>query len=370
MNQKSVYLHSFHTVLPPHHLNQQKIVEWTLKAHQKSQSLAGTEVDERALRLLERFCLSENQISHRYYECPDVDENWSDHQIYKLTADTPTGVDIESKNRFFANSAKRVFSEFYENASYPSHLLHVTCTGYVSPSPAQVYFQNKKDSPDITHAYHMGCYASLPSVRMAQALAISGSESVDILHTEMCSLHLDSASNTPEQMVVQTLFADGHIKYTASKNTQGLSFKILGIKEQLIADSLDDMTWIPAAQGMKMTLSREVPTKIRDGLPSFLQEMCEALKLDCAQVFKEAIFAIHPGGPKIIEAVQKKLELSDSQVEFSKKILYQRGNMSSATLPHVWKEILDSKIPAGTLVISLAFGPGLTIFGGVFKVSG
>ena len=81
-----------------------------------------------------------------------------------------------------------------------------------------------------------------------------------------------------------------------------------------------------------------------------------------------SIFAIHPGGPKIIDAVQEVLELSDQQTAQSKKVLFERGNMSSATLPHVWVEILKDPVAAGTKVISFAFGPGLTLFGSVFEV--
>ncbi len=358
-----VYLHSFHSILPPYHLNQQKIVDWTLLAHKE----AGGE--EKALRIMERFCLSEKQISARYYECPDVDANWDSHKIYKISQDTPHGVDIEVRNHFFAQAAQRVFGEMYYSADYPSHLIHVTCTGYVSPSAPQVYFQDKKNTPAITHAYHMGCYASLPSVRMASSLATSTQKKIDIVHTEMCSLHLDPSNHTPEQMVVQTLFADGHMKYSVSEKSEGAGFKILSVKEKLVPHSLSDMTWIPAAYGMKMTLSREVPSKIGDSLPEFIQEMCEENGVDAGVIFKNAVFAIHPGGPKIIESVQKKLELTDVQVSSSKKVLFERGNMSSATLPHVWQEILFQKPQPETYVVSLAFGPGLTIFGSLVQVS-
>ena len=69
-----------------------------------------------------------------------------------------------------------------------------------------------------------------------------------------------------------------------------------------------------------------------------------------------------------IEAVQKTLELSDEQCAQSKKILFECGNMSSATLPHIWAEILADQPPRGQQVCSLAFGPGLTLFGALFEV--
>jgi predicted naringenin-chalcone synthase len=135
--------------------------------------------------------------------------------------------------------------------------------------------------------------------------------------------------------------------------------EVLSVKEKIIPDSANDMTWVPSATSMQMTLSKEVPEKIRAHLPSFLRDLTK-------DTFQNVLFAIHPGGPKIIDSIQTNLELSDEQVAFSRKVLKERGNMSSATLPHVWKEILDSDYSGK--VISLAFGPGLTIFGGLFEV--
>lgn len=301
--------------------------------------------------------MSEAYIKNRYFECDDIDEDWEHHAVYHLTEKSKSGAGIGERNRIFTEKAGRVFKELYQDR-IPGQLVHVTCTGYTSPSAPQKFFNDKEKAPGITHAYHMGCYASLPAVRLAAGLHHSTGDEVDVVHNEICSLHLNPGIHTPEQMVVQSLFADGHIKYSISSKKEG--FRILNISEKLLPDSTEDMTWVPDSFGMQMSLSREVPFKIRDALPEFLKRMHTEKD--------NTIFAIHPGGPKIIEAVQKKLELSDEQVRASKKVLYERGNMSSATLPHVWHEILSEKPASGTKVISLAFGPGLTIFGGLFEV--
>jgi predicted naringenin-chalcone synthase len=91
--------------------------------------------------------------------------------------------------------------------------------------------------------------------------------------------------------------------------------------------------------------------------------------LSLEDALAKGIFAIHPGGPKIIDVIQEALELSDDQVAASRKVLLERGNMSSATLPHVWHEILQNNPGKGAPVISFAFGPGLTVFGGAFEVA-
>ncbi len=349
-------IHSFHSIRPASYRSQSDLNQWILSYHQNTGSLSGTE-----LHALGKYCLSEKHIEGRYIDCDEVDEDWENHEIYSL----PESAGIEKRNYYYLEKVKRVFEEFYRDHT-PDQIIHVTCTGYLSPSPPQQYFSGKSKPPGITHAYHMGCYASLPAVRMARGLQMSEGCDIDIVHTELCSLHLNHLKHTPEQLVVQSLFSDGHIKYSVGKRDEGL--KILGIHEKLIPESLDDMTWTPSKFGMSMTLSREVPVKIRDHLPAFIDELSKVSGVMKKELLKDAIFAVHPGGPLIIESVQKKLELNPDQVQFSHDVLRKRGNMSSATLPHVWKAIWESKPHRGKKIVSLAFGPGLTIFGSVFEV--
>ena len=82
----------------------------------------------------------------------------------------------------------------------------------------------------------------------------------------------------------------------------------------------------------------------------------------------DSIFAVHPGGPKIIDAVRDKLELDEAQVAHSRAVLRDHGNMSSATLPHVWMRLAEDRaITDGALIASIAFGPGLTLAGALFE---
>ena len=83
---------------------------------------------------------------------------------------------------------------------------------------------------------------------------------------------------------------------------------------------------------------------------------------------KCAHYAIHPGGPKIVENIAEKLGLEPDQTRHTVAVLQNYGNMSSATLPHIWERILkDDTIKAGERIVSMAFGPGLTICGSVFE---
>lgn len=351
-------LHSFDSIIPRYQGAQADLVEWILKKHGEVFELSGEAQKERLLNVLSRFGVNDKQIEQRFF---DVDRE----EIYLINEKQHSGVDIGKRHEFYSKRSLEVLTQMYQQITPPEHLVHVTCTGYVSPSAPQRFFAGKALTPAITHAYHMGCYASLPAVRIGKSLVADAVKSVDIVHTEICSLHLDPAQQTPEQMVVQTLFADGHIRYRMSRETSGPRLQVKTIREMIVADSAEDMTWTPAAHGMNMTLSRKVPEKIRDGLDHFLKQLIEDAGVGREEFMTQSLFAIHPGGPKIIDSVVEQLGLSEEQVHFSRKVLRERGNMSSATLPHVWKEILESDYQGR--VISLAFGPGLTIFGGLFE---
>jgi predicted naringenin-chalcone synthase len=375
----------FEICLPPFHQSQADLVSWTVKCHATAARVSDPETNhaeqdvkldlERIEKLFRRYGISPEKIRERYFECPDIQSSssWRENKIYNFSNGQAEGVSIKARTEFFAERADAVFAEFYPSPNLmPNHLIHVTCTGYVSPSAAQL-LAARFPGTAVTHAYHMGCYASLPAVRIAESLVQAAglrdpqtAFKADIVHTEMCGLHMNAALHTPEQIVMQTLFADGHIKYSVRSEaafTEG--FRILKVHEEVIPDTAGDMRWTPSEWGMQMSLSREVPEKIAASLRSFLERFLK--DYDFAEILKSAIFAIHPGGPKIVESVQSILELSVAQTIASEAILHERGNMSSATLPHVWQRILQSKPSSGTKVVSLAFGPGLTLLGALFE---
>jgi predicted naringenin-chalcone synthase len=128
------------------------------------------------------------------------------------------------------------------------------------------------------------------------------------------------------------------------------------------------MGWTTGPLTFAMTLSKEVPTLLGTALPGFLHRLFEEAELDYSQEKPKAIFAIHPGGPRIIALTEKLLALEPGQITWSRHVLRERGNMSSATLPHIWHEILkDDRILAGALIVSVGAGPGLTLSGALFR---
>jgi predicted naringenin-chalcone synthase len=225
----------------------------------------------------------------------------------------------------------------------------------------------------------MGCFAAIPALRIARGLLLNpldegAASRADIIHRELCTLHLNPLDHSPEQLVVQSLFADGHIRYSmaideetqSGKYTPGL--EILALQEEIIPGSLREMVWGLSDFGFRMTLSCEVPGIIAANLPAFLARLFRQGRMDYDHLKTEAVFAVHPGGPKIVDSVRELLELEDKQLATSRAILFERGNMSSATLPHIWARIVETGgVASGTVIVSLGFGPGLTIAGALLR---
>jgi predicted naringenin-chalcone synthase len=367
-------LTGFASTRPRFEISQARSLEWLAVAHAEAEatraqlSHAGKlEFIARMARLIARSACAPDKIATRGHSIPDIDlGGWEGNEIYDLRR-SPRGAGTAARTRLFAEIVGTYFDDTYARETAPDDLddlIHVTCTGYVSPSGAQQLVARRGWATRVLHAYHMGCYAAVPAVRTAAGLAATGSRRVDIVHTEVCSLHIDPSDHRVEQLVVQSLFADGFIRYSlVSSASRGLA--LLALHEQLVPDSAGAMRWLVGDHGMHMTLARDVPERITAVLRTFVIELYRRAGLDVARS-RDSLFAVHPGGPRIIDGVQHTLELTDAQVAASRAVLHDHGNMSSATLPHVWMH-LDASAPTGALIASLAFGPGLTVCGALFE---
>lgn len=388
--QPSFYLSNFRIVRPAFEKAQEDAIRWLAEAHSAGEAFAGFPAGrsdsspQYFQKLISRFGCRPERIASRGHELSDFNHTrWEEMRIFRLR-EHPRGLPMEARQLVFDELVRaKCDSLFLPEESTGSDLIHVSCTGYLSPSPLQrfVVERGAATKTRVLHAYHMGCYAALPASRIAGALALQqsiegrnqgSSRGVDIVHTELCSLHFNPVDHSPEQLVVQSLFADGFVRYrlTADRPSEGGALRVLAMNEVQIPSSAHAMTWLPVAWGMAMTLSRDVPSLISDALKDYIEGLFKIAGLSAAEVLPGLVYAVHPGGPKIIDHIQNVLEIPDERIQSSKSILRKYGNMSSATLPHVWDDILanDIEYPTGTRVLSLAFGPGLTIAGSLFEV--
>jgi predicted naringenin-chalcone synthase len=375
-------LSDFHHIRPHYEIEQEKSLDWIAMAHAKAAFKKDPCFDHQEFHTfqkqirekLSRVGLGKERIKSRGILISDLfEEDWSKMEIYPVEAN-PYGSGFTQRSEFFDREISKIFEQFYpERTVLPAHLIHVTCTGYVAPSPAQklVSTRGVGTTTTVTHAYHMGCYGSIPAIRIAAGYASlpSSPSPIDIVHTEACSLHMHPLRHRSEQLLVESLFADGFIKYTvSSKKKKELHLKILALHEEIIPESVLSMTWRCEDDGLSMTLSKDVPVLIARAINDYLQHLCSLAGLNNEKVGKEAFFAVHPGGPKILQQIKEMLKLESHQMEHSEYILKHFGNMSSATLPHIWEMMLGcSKVPPKASIVSLAFGPGLSIAGGLFE---
>lgn len=355
---KTAYVFNFESFTPPHICSQETSLEWLQTAYQLQDNSTRNE------RFL-RYCVKPHQIAQRAFFHPDFAElDFHKHQLFRPDH-RPSA---SQRNQFFATVVDEACEALYQQRQIelPKAFYHVSCTGYISPSPIQrLAIRKGWRQARVRHLYHMGCYAAFPAIDMAwrELQAEPKAASIEVLHSELCSLHLNLESMNPEQAVIHSLFSDGMIAYQLSnRKPVGRSLQIIHCQEELLLDSQDLMSWSLSEGGMQMTLSREVPARISTQIGDFVNRLC-AGRIDPTR----AIFAVHPGGPSILDQVAEALKLSDWQMAHSREILYTRGNMSSATVAHIWQKILQEReLAPQTPVVSLAFGPGLSLCGAVF----
>ncbi|MFV5689275.1 3-oxoacyl-[acyl-carrier-protein] synthase III C-terminal domain-containing protein [Flavobacterium sp. ZT3R25] len=397
---KNVILSNFHPILVGKLIDQTKLNQYTkflyyyFQNHPQSGISGNNSVEpvsfESISEHVDKYSVSSESINSRQILIFENVENFIENEMditlpseyhlpvgFEVKPGNISGPKIEVRMEWFKRKMGYVFDEFYSNTiSSPENLIHVTCSGYSSPSVAQeAVIERDWETVQVTHSYHMGCYGAFPAIRTGRSLLCSSETKgrVDIVHTELLSAHLNLVEFSNSNTMICSLFADGFIGYSLFDEEsfmQDDSFpekkglRIVAAHEVIIPDSLEDMSWDLGEYNFLMTLSKRVPVFIRKNIKPFLTALCKKGGVDLEEQKANMHFAIHPGGPKIIDYVIDAVGLSKDQAIWSYEILRRLGNMSSATIPHIFNEIVnDPNIKSGTKVVAMAFGPGLTATG-------
>lgn len=257
-----------------------------------------------------------------------------------------------------------------------THVIAVSCTGFFAPGLDIELVKRLGLPPDAQRTFigFMGCYAAFNALRVAHSFCQSDPTArVLVVCAELCTLHFQT-HGTLEEVVVNSLFSDGAAAAVLSARTeqeaQGTLAYVDG-RAQLDSDSMDAMTWDIGDTGFLMGLSSRVPDVLAEHLPSYLRCLLEPHALDVGAI---DFWAIHPGGRAIVERAQEVIGLADADVHDSLDVLRQHGNMSSPTILFVLKRFLDRHQAAQANGqrslehgVAMAFGPGLTIEGALFR---
>lgn len=280
---------------------------------------------------------------------------------------------------FSAQATKLISEAFAEDTEPPDYLFQVSCTGYDSPNAAQrlVVAKGWCERVRVLHIGHMGCYASLPALALAtdvlpggatRAARMGGASQrvrASFFSVELCALHGKPLAVDPGSVVQQILFADGAARVDVSNVPSATGLAVIDTFELIVPGTLGHMTWRPADGAFDMTLDADVPRALATRLRAIIASRLAARGLTLDDI---GIFCVHPGGPRILESVEQVLELAREATRHSHDVFARRGNMSSATLPHIWHAVLnDSSVASGTYLCSVAFGPGLTVAGNILQ---
>jgi predicted naringenin-chalcone synthase len=236
-----------------------------------------------------------------------------------------------------------------------THLIVASCTGFTAPG---LDFQimraaGLRDSVERTIVGFMGCFAAVNAIKLAHHIVAGDAEArVLVVNLELSSLHLQEDWRI-EKLLSFLLFGDGAAACLVSADPYGLA---LGpFRAAVIPNSDGLITWHIGDQGFVMHLSGQVPGRIRRWLPEH-----GAALLRRRPVADIALWAVHAGGRSILDAVQQGLALPAGALDFSRGVLRDFGNMSSATLVFVLQRILRQATATGD-GLAMAFGPGLTV---------
>ncbi|ABI47585.1 type III polyketide synthase [Synechococcus sp. CC9311] len=259
-------------------------------------------------------------------------------------------------------ASKHALAEAQISANRITHLITISCTGFHAPGVDFDLIDQLQLPLNIqrTHVGFMGCHAALNGLRVAHAFIEADPKAVVLLcAVELCSLHLQYGWN-PEQVVANTLFADGAAALIATRSeinnkepiSAGLSLQASG--STVIPETRDLMHWQIGNQGFSMGLSPKVPKEIAKTLQPWLSEWLNERGTDLNSIQH---WAIHPGGPRILQACADALSLSENQLAVSRHVLSHYGNMSSATVLFVLEHMRQHHCHGPC--VALAFGPGL-----------
>jgi len=238
-----------------------------------------------------------------------------------------------------------------------THLVLASCTGFMAPGLDQVLVKRLGMNPGVerTVVGFMGCYAAVNSLRLAHHIVRSEpSARVLVINIELCTLHFQDTLDL-ERLLAMLLFGDGCAATLVTAEESGIALdEFLSVA---LPDSGDLITWDIGDTGFDMHLSGQVPQRIQQAMLAERARNAPDGVLRGRNPEEFGLFAVHAGGRAILDAVETGLELAKDRLDWSRGVLKDFGNMSSATLMFVLQRILKADVAGPGL--ALAFGPGL-----------
>lgn len=240
-------------------------------------------------------------------------------------------------------------------------LIAPSCTGYALPSLDAMLMNRLPFRADTRRVplTELGCSAGVGALGLAsEMLAFPAHRRALICSVELCSLCLQTGEPSPTDVLSAILFADGAAAAVVEKVDDAPYPEILAAQSVLARDTLGSLGMRLTNGGFRLVLDRELPRIVRRSTRPLVDRFLDAAGVSLADL---RFFAIHPGGPRILDAIGAALELPDRVLQPSWEAWEQVGNVSSATVFFILRRLHDHHRPAeGDLGLALAYGPGLS----------
>ncbi len=239
-----------------------------------------------------------------------------------------------------------------------THLVTVSCTGFVAPG-IDLALIRALELPAIiqrTHVGYMGCHGAFNGLRVARAFSAAEPDArVLLCAVELCTLHYHYGWDA-QKVIANALFADGAAAVVGASdaNAPSETWRVAATGSCLLPDSETAMTWTIGDHGFEMSLSKAVPRLIAQHLRPWLESWLHQHGVAINQV---GSWAVHPGGPRILDAVEESLGLPRGATDVSRAVLSDHGNMSSPTILFILDRLRAVEAPRPC--VALGFGPGL-----------
>ncbi|HEY0637825.1 MAG TPA: 3-oxoacyl-[acyl-carrier-protein] synthase III C-terminal domain-containing protein [Pseudonocardiaceae bacterium] len=247
-------------------------------------------------------------------------------------------------------------------ASAVRQLVVVTCTGYATPG-LDVSVAGSLGLPGDAQRLlvgHMGCYAALPALGAAADFVVARGGPVVLLCLELTSLHVQPAGGDLGQVVSHALFGDAAVAVVLTPGPVPGRPQVSDTVAHTDLTASAQMTWDVTDLGFRMGLSPDVPGVLARHVGPAVGRLLGRHGLTTADV---GGWAVHPGGPAILDTVERGLALPPEALAASRSVLARRGNCSSPTVLLVLDELLAAGAGRdGRPLVALAFGPGLTLY--------
>ncbi|PWK28990.1 putative naringenin-chalcone synthase [Arcicella aurantiaca] len=358
------FITSIGTAVPENCFPQMQIAEFMASALQMD------EYDQRKLKALYKT----TKIAQRHSVLADYGKPYSAYQFYPQSPDLEPFPTISQRMIAYQKFALPLCLKAIENLNIDTkgitHIVTVSCTGMYAPGLdiEIISALNLDTTIQRTAINFMGCYGAFNGLKMADTICKANPNAkVLVVCVELCTLHFQKKMEE-DFLLSNALFADGAAAVLVESKGQEKSLELHSFFCDLYFEGKQDMAWKVADFGFEMTLTSYIPKLVKLGIKSLIDRL-----LMNSGIANSAIdlYAMHPGGKAILEAIETALEITKEDNRYAYQVLRDYGNMSSCTVLFVLNEILKNTTEAdkGKNILSGAFGPGLTLESMILRVN-